>query len=689
MPKNTLPMKLGFSAPLPLWTTPTARLAAALLPELRRHGVRAALVENPFRVQPGLVPDQELHRLCDLPPMLQAGDLELPLYLVGDDPLCLNQLRYVRMCPGLLVLPGLELDALQQCLQVQVGDRRLPFLRGFDGHPSLAAVLAGMSRGVVVGGESQAEWLRQQVGPSVPVFVCRELHPDALDAAGAAARLADVAASLPTGRCLVPEDPGQWPPVTAVVIGYNSKDIVGPCLQTLLDQDYPNLEVTVVDNDSKDGTADFIRERFPTIHLIASAKNLGFAEGNNLVFRTSRSKYVVLLNQDAYAVRNWVTELVRVAELDESVGSVGSKMLMYRCPTILNSTAIEINEAGWGWDRQVGEKDDNPSPMPEEVFGGCGGAVLYRKAALDRVGGFDPAFFMYYEDTDLAWRLRLAGYRNYYAPMAVVRHDFHGDTGATPGRLFRRRFMSERNRWATLVKNADWSVLRRVLPRIRKYDKGRIQWLEKAVRDGHDPEFHGGIARMIKKAWRYNLVRLPSLWLRRRRTQRLRRAGPVDVERFIVKGINEGGHQGDVESFHDRFSATPRDAIRMGATDQGCLGSGWHTLENPPGAVQAYRWCKGRAFCYLHPAAGAREIVLKAASPIEPHRLRVWAESCTAGEVSVQQDVREYRFPLPDELPRGRLLEFTLECETLRPCDRGLGGDIRDLGAVIFEIRAE
>ena len=104
--------------------------------------------------------------------------------------------------------------------------------------------------------------------------------------------------------------------------------------------------------------------------------NAGASSGNNLVFRTTKSKYVVLLNQDAYAQRNWVTELVRAAEMDERIGSVGSKMLFFRCPTLLNSTAIEINEAGWGWDRQVGERDENPSPMPEEVFGGCGGAVF-------------------------------------------------------------------------------------------------------------------------------------------------------------------------------------------------------------------------------------------------------------------------------------------------------------------------
>jgi GT2 family glycosyltransferase len=500
-----------------------------------------------------------------------------------------------------------------------------------------------------------------------------------------AALLRQIAGALPA----VPPRPAaeRQPPVTAVVIGYNSKDIVGPCLQTLLDQDYPDLEVVVVDNASKDGTADFVRSSFPSIRVIASDVNLGFAEGNNLVFRTTASKYVALLNQDAYAARNWITELVRCAEMDERIGSVGSKMLFHRCPTLINSTAIEINEAGWGWDRQVGERDENPSPMPEEVFGGCGGAVMYRKAALDHVGGFDRAFFMYYEDTDLAWRLRLAGYDNLYAPLAVVRHDFHGDTGATPGRLFRRRFMSERNRWATLVKNLDWPTLRRVVPRIRRYDKGRVEWLERAVRENHDPEFHGQIAKIIKRAWRYNLLRLPQLLWRRHRTQRLRAVSPEVARRFIVEGINEGGHQGDVDNFHDRFSAARRAAFAMGENDVGSIGSGWHTLENPPGAAAPYRWCKGRAWFYLEPGPAARAVRLRLASPIRPHPVTRFAEDGELGSCRIDEHAGDYCFVLPESLPRQELLEFAIASETVRPKDAGLSGDIRDLGVVVFGAR--
>ncbi|MGE3171940.1 MAG: glycosyltransferase family 2 protein [Planctomycetota bacterium] len=673
-------MKLALSAPLPPWTIPSAGLAAGLLRELQQYEPVVALVETPYRVRAGLVPTAQLRALCDLPPMQKAGDVGLPVYLVGDDPLHLHQLRFVRSHPGVLILPSLELGRLRACFDADLRGRKLPFVRDLGRGADLAAELAEMSRAVVVGSDDDARALRAKA-PNAAVHVVPGLHSG--DLAAAALGLRDVASKL---RGMQPPKPApqDWPAVTAVVIGYNSKDIVGPCLQTLLDQDYPNLEVVVVDNASADGTAEFVRTNFPQIKLIASTENLGFAEGNNLVFRTSNAKYIALLNQDAYAARNWITELVRCAEMDESIGSVGSKMLFHRCPTLINSTAIEINEAGWGWDRQVGERDENPSPMPEEVFGGCGGAVLYRKSALDAVGGFDPAFFMYYEDTDLAWRLRLAGYHNLYAPMAVVRHDFHGDTGATPGRLFRRRFMSERNRWATLVKNLDWASLRAILPRIRRYDRGRIEWLEKAVRDGHNPEFHGQIAKIIKQAWSWNLLRLPQLLMRRRRTQKLRKVSHAEGRRFLVAGINEGGHQGDVDNFHDRWSAKSRAAIAMGDTDEGSIGSGWHPFEKPPGADAAYRWCKGRAWFYLAPPSGTQVVQLRLASPLRPHKVTLYAEDQALGTCSVDAHAGNYCFVLPADLPRDQLLEFTIESETVRPIDAGLSQDIRDLGVVVF-----
>lgn len=667
------PPRLALVSPLPPSASPWAQRAAALVAELHARGALAAVVvDNPYQVTPGIARGVPTFALADLPWLLQSGRVDLPIFLVADDLRHLSQLRYVALCPGVLVLAGPALAGLAAATTVDLTGTPALFLHELAAELRPGATAAELNAALVALSLVTIEDL-----PEEPV--------------AAAARLLDVGARVhvPARTRLRPSKRDRWPSVEAVVIGYNSKDIIAPCLQTLLDQDYPNLKITVVDNDSKDGTAAHVRATFPTIDVVDSGGNLGFAGGNNLAFQRSNADYFALLNQDAYAQRNWVTELVRVAELDPMTGAVGSKMLFHRCPTLLNSTGIEINEAGWAWDRQVGERDDNPSPLPEAVFGGCGGALLLSGKAVRELDGFDESFFMYFEDTDLAWRMLWRGYRNYYAPLAVVRHDFHGDGGATPGREFRRRFMSERNRLQTLIKNCDWATLRRVWPRIRRHERGRLKWLKRAARDGINPEFLRDVVRGIKRAWRWNLVRLPSLLRRRRRVQSTRRVTADAIRRFVVPGVNEGGHQGDVDRFYDRHSAKPRTSLQMGSTDDGTIGTGWHVVEHPPGCPAPYRWCKGRAWFYLRPDAGHTRVVLHAGSPNEPHQARLFAEDRLLGSIQVGADVGDLPFALPEDLPRGHVLEFRLESEFLRPIDRGMGGDIRELGLIVFGARTE
>jgi hypothetical protein len=104
---------------------------------------------------------------------------------------------------------------------------------------------------------------------------------------------------------------------------------------------------------------------------------------------------------------------------------------------------------------------------------------------------------------------------------------------------------------------------------------------------------------------------------------RVARSRPAVHRRWHQRGRTSGRRR----QLHDRSSAQRRPVVKMGQSDQGCLGSGWHTLENPPGSVQAYRWCKGRCWFYLQPDAGAQRIVAKVASPIRPHWFRLFAES--------------------------------------------------------------
>src|SRR5262245_11219368 len=227
MPKKDRPMQLALSSPLPSWTTATARFGAGLLRALQQATPTTALVENVWRVAPGVAPKGQLHALCDLPQLAAAGRVDVPLYLIGDDPLHLHQLRYVQQVPGVLLLPETQLGALQGCLDAAIGGRRLPYVRGFDHAGGLGAALAAMSRAVAVATEAEAQALRR-CAPAAKVHVVPGLSLLRPDFGAAAARLCAIAAALPPAPAARSAAPAA-PPVTAVVIGYNSKDIVGPC----------------------------------------------------------------------------------------------------------------------------------------------------------------------------------------------------------------------------------------------------------------------------------------------------------------------------------------------------------------------------------------------------------------------------------------------------------------------------
>ena len=509
-----------------------------------------------------------------------------------------------------------------------------------------------------------------------------------LRVADAAQQLVGFAAELlPRRQTIAPSAaPRAWPKVEAVVVAYNGAKFIAPSLQSLLDQDYPNLAITVVDNASQDGTAELIRRDFPSIRLIASTENLGFAAGNNLVFGRSDAAWFALLNQDAVARRDWITEMVRAGELDPSIAAVGAKMLMQRCPTILNSAGILMNEAGFGVDRWIGQKDLDQSPIPQDVFGVCGGAMMLRARDLRELGGFDVGFFMYFEDVDLCWRFRLAGRRIVYAPLAVVFHDWHGDRGSG-NRAMRRRFLCERNRLWSVVKNFEWRQLRRVWPQMRAYERMRLGWVRDAIAQGRDVEYFAMVGRAIRKAWRSTYLRLPWLLWQRTGVQRLRKVPDTEVLRYITPGVAEPSFVGDLEIIRDRFSARPVAHIRFGKNDKDSLGPGWHPAEGDPNGPFLVRWSKDKAWAYLQPEHAARSLWLRIAGRPRPATFRVFVDDEDLGSRTIDgKAIVAVEVPLLRPLAAGRAIEVRIETETFRPKDLGQGSDERELGLYVGEI---
>lgn len=250
-----------------------------------------------------------------------------------------------------------------------------------------------------------------------------------------------------------------------IVVTYNGWQHTHACLAAIERDLLPGSSVVVVDNASTDSTPRLIRAQFPAIQLIQSERNLGFAAGANLAIQQSESDVVVLLNSDVVIEPGFIAEMLAPFTRSSAIGAVASTLVYQRRPDIVASAGIEIFRNGLALDYGVGWPRSDLCDRP--VFGASGGAVAYRRAALNDVGLFPEVFFMYLEDVDLAWRLRLRGWETMLAAKAVAAHAVSASSGE--GSPFKRRLLA-RNRVWTLIRCLPRPLLVRYSWRIARYD---------------------------------------------------------------------------------------------------------------------------------------------------------------------------------------------------------------------------
>jgi N-acetylglucosaminyl-diphospho-decaprenol L-rhamnosyltransferase len=254
-------------------------------------------------------------------------------------------------------------------------------------------------------------------------------------------------------------------------------------------------DVIVVDNASSDGSAELVAKRFPRVHLLRLEENLGFGRAVNRGVALAATPVVVLVNNDAVCEPEFVERIVGPFA-DERVGMVAGVLLQHDAPGLIDSAGIELDPTLRSWD-QLWNRPATELTIASEPVGPCGGAAAYRLAAWEDVGGFDDAFFAYWEDVDLALRLRLAGWESVRIDGARVLHK-HGQTlgAASPAQrrleAFGRGFVLARYRvgarglWTRLqIAALDWPVLavhlvvRRELGPIRERLRGRSAGLSR------------------------------------------------------------------------------------------------------------------------------------------------------------------------------------------------------------------
>jgi len=223
------------------------------------------------------------------------------------------------------------------------------------------------------------------------------------------------------------------PSVAIVVINYNGLRWLPTCLKSVARTDYPRFDVYVVDNGSVDGSVDYVKKNFPRVKVIRHPRNLGFAEGDNEAIRKIEADYVALLNSDVEVLNpSWIRFLVDVGTKNPMNAAVACKMVSMDDHSRLDSVG-GMGIPFWRGFVDIGREEYDRGQydhMGFEPFAFCGGAALIKRDVFLRLGGFDGKFFLYVEDADFSWRLRLWGYKIGFAPEAKVAHYFSGSAGS-------------------------------------------------------------------------------------------------------------------------------------------------------------------------------------------------------------------------------------------------------------------
>ncbi len=284
------------------------------------------------------------------------------------------------------------------------------------------------------------------------------------------------------------------PLVSIVIVGMNVKKFLPACLRSIAELDYPagRIETIYVDNASSDGSAACVRECHPAARVIENPRNLGFSEGNNVGLRVARGEYLVLLNSDAELHRDWMRHMLACFEGDPAVGIAGCKIYYGRTTTLQHAGGfydIHARPGHYG----VYEEDRGQYETQREVGYVTAAAIMLSRRCLDRIGLFDPHYFIYFEETDWAEAAKRAGFKIMYVPKAIA---YHHEMSYTGGRTARFHYLESRNRYRFLVK---YFGVRFTLATFRK---------DLRERRAGDPRVPWRV-RILCRALLWNLVHLP------------------------------------------------------------------------------------------------------------------------------------------------------------------------------------
>jgi hypothetical protein len=247
------------------------------------------------------------------------------------------------------------------------------------------------------------------------------------------------------------------PSVTILVVNYNGSGVVEKCIDSIFQSKYKKKEVVVIDNGSVDGSPQILRKKYAEekrFKLIRLKENMGPALARNIAMKGIKSKYVAFLDNDTVVHKDWLIEPIKRMEEDATVASCQSKLLMAYDHKVIDYVGDYISQFGFLVQKAAGGEIDNGQYDSNfEILSAKSAGMILRRSAFERVGGFDPDYFIFVEETDLGWRFWLAGYRNIFTPTSVVFHEYGTTAKRFPNEQnYRAKFHGSKNYIATLFK---------------------------------------------------------------------------------------------------------------------------------------------------------------------------------------------------------------------------------------------
>ncbi len=260
----------------------------------------------------------------------------------------------------------------------------------------------------------------------------------------------------------------EMPAVAVVILNYNGRNFLEKHLPSVVATSYPNCQIYVADNASKDDSVDFLRKQYPQVKIIQLKENFGFSKGYNLALQNLDEDYFLLLNSDVEVPANWLEPLVEAMEKDQSIAAMQPKIRALGKPEY-----FEYAGAAGGWIDSLGypfargrifdtvEKDNGQYDNVVEIFWASGCCMMVRGPLFHGFGGFDDDFFAHLEEIDLCWRFKRAGYKVVFTPRSTV---FHLGGGTLGYHSPYKTYLNFRNSYYMLLKNEGVIKLAFLLP---------------------------------------------------------------------------------------------------------------------------------------------------------------------------------------------------------------------------------